>query len=1012
MVHNLHILLGESAGQNVSRIKQFAIKYGDEYSEANGKSASDYLQLMTWGADGRFYSAEQQETDKNKFISGIEDSYAVVLTPVSEPITGEKANELLLSHFRRLFERTVNLDNPGDGYLHVCIHLPLYNAEYWQAAHWMLNAMEATQAKYKVDFILISQDLASLDIEDENTLAVRHDEFKQTSQQILKEIVEIKASGQYRTLQCLILMQNYNERGIALNLDHDSYAQLIGEYALATTSNYNNIFPAPMIAQTKQGHPIMGMGLSVLHFDRFYFVQYMLRKAYLHILDRENITQDSVDINKVSKIAQHVLSSNVGIFSKIYAKEVRPRIDERKMSDGDIMADLDPIIKNAIASVKEQCLEYINDETLSLPEKRATLAQILGEDDVLLEGVQYDHEQLIIDECRNELLDLFINANNSLAEMDEEALDSEEQPIQDYAVLSPDKGERVMTAKEHINKIKKLKTRIKTGTSYIRKQEEVVKRLEADKERQKDVSKRLTKDGFMFDHQEYRIMPKNIERPLEETYTPVTKKLPAEADLRENFTRIKDQGQLGSCTAFAVVSVYEYFVKREQKKEIDLSELFAYQNARKRITDEQQAESEGTSIYDMVKGMGEDGICLEELHPYSTDSSIPASEEAIEDAKSRKITKALNVNCRLEDMKSAISQGYPIIISLRIFEQLSSSTGFVPRPTDEERANTDEGNHAMVICGYSDKEKVFIVRNSWGTRFGDNGYCYIPYSYITDPTLLNQACIITEISEAEIKIIGVTPKISVSFNTNDSSIQAAILKTLIEEERVIVKELERELGTLSQEYYTLDSNIGRPDTQSNLIHGTKKRLEYEINACKMEKNRLVDERNEYLEGFDRSTTRLWGFLGLIVLAVLILDICITYVDWISFKDWVWSYVTLGGLSLFLAPIIETHARTFVPDTMLHKYNEQVGNLWLMWFGGMFLLVLGYCALAFFDILSNPFPVPLRWILLVATCGYIPLIYFMLHRRSVRTDIKNEYEAQILRCAQKIDGLERSTRRPN
>lgn len=36
----------------------------------------------------------------------------------------------------------------------------------------------------------------------------------------------------------------------------------------------------------------------------------------------------------------------------------------------------------------------------------------------------------------------------------------------------------------------------------------------------------------------------------------------------------------------------------------------------------------------------------------------------------------------------------------------------------------------MLAVGYSDQDRVFIVRNSWGTDWGDEGYCYIPYDYL------------------------------------------------------------------------------------------------------------------------------------------------------------------------------------------------------------------------------------------------------------------------------------------
>jgi uncharacterized tellurite resistance protein B-like protein len=43
----------------------------------------------------------------------------------------------------------------------------------------------------------------------------------------------------------------------------------------------------------------------------------------------------------------------------------------------------------------------------------------------------------------------------------------------------------------------------------------------------------------------------------------------------------------------------------------------------------------------------------------------------------------------------------------------------------------------MLCVGYSDVDKVFIVRNSWGEQWGDKGYCYVPYSYMMNESLRN-----------------------------------------------------------------------------------------------------------------------------------------------------------------------------------------------------------------------------------------------------------------------------------
>jgi len=59
-------------------------------------------------------------------------------------------------------------------------------------------------------------------------------------------------------------------------------------------------------------------------------------------------------------------------------------------------------------------------------------------------------------------------------------------------------------------------------------------------------------------------------------------------------------------------------------------------------------------------------------------------------------------------------------------------TGVVPMPKKGEK---QLGGHAMLIVGYDDDRQVFIVRNSFGRKWGLQGYCLIPYAYIMRPDL-------------------------------------------------------------------------------------------------------------------------------------------------------------------------------------------------------------------------------------------------------------------------------------
>jgi C1A family cysteine protease len=45
------------------------------------------------------------------------------------------------------------------------------------------------------------------------------------------------------------------------------------------------------------------------------------------------------------------------------------------------------------------------------------------------------------------------------------------------------------------------------------------------------------------------------------------------------------------------------------------------------------------------------------------------------------------------------------------------------------------GGHAVMAVGYDDKTRRFIVRNSWGSDWGQKGYFTMPYQYLTDENL-------------------------------------------------------------------------------------------------------------------------------------------------------------------------------------------------------------------------------------------------------------------------------------
>jgi len=87
-------------------------------------------------------------------------------------------------------------------------------------------------------------------------------------------------------------------------------------------------------------------------------------------------------------------------------------------------------------------------------------------------------------------------------------------------------------------------------------------------------------------------------------------------------------------------------------------------------------------------------------------------------------------------MRSCLAEGFPFVFGFSVYESFESdrvkSTGVVPMPKKGEKYL---GGHAVMAVGYDQVRERFIVRNSWGARWGVDGYCYMPYAYLDNDDL-------------------------------------------------------------------------------------------------------------------------------------------------------------------------------------------------------------------------------------------------------------------------------------
>ncbi|HWP97620.1 MAG TPA: C1 family peptidase [Syntrophomonadaceae bacterium] len=214
---------------------------------------------------------------------------------------------------------------------------------------------------------------------------------------------------------------------------------------------------------------------------------------------------------------------------------------------------------------------------------------------------------------------------------------------------------------------------------------------------------------------------------------------PTPIDYRSALPPAFDQGQRGSCVACAstwTLKAYEEIKQGDYPTE-GLSAAFLYSMCKEM---DGMYGQEGTTPRAAMQVLQKYGICGEELMPYSTLTDLPAPhlpavpDNAVEAAAAFRI-KSYAQLCGYGDqdrsqvisaMRQALKQEGPFIMALIVCENFEpDQDGKLPVP-----AGSIRGGHAVGIVGDMPEQGALIMRNSWGTEWGMDGYALLPYEWI------------------------------------------------------------------------------------------------------------------------------------------------------------------------------------------------------------------------------------------------------------------------------------------
>jgi C1A family cysteine protease len=209
--------------------------------------------------------------------------------------------------------------------------------------------------------------------------------------------------------------------------------------------------------------------------------------------------------------------------------------------------------------------------------------------------------------------------------------------------------------------------------------------------------------------------------------------LPSRVDLRTNCPPIYNQGNLHSCTAHAIAAAIQFDkMKQERPENFVPSRLFIYYN--ERAMERSIYSDSGAQIRSGIKTVAKRGVCHERLWPYRARKfrQKPRRKCYAEAVKHPSLTYH-RVRRTLPEMKACLASGYPFIFGFTVYESFHSKkvthTGRAAMPLRREKCR---GGHAVLAVGYEDAQRRFIVRNSWGGKWGMRGYFTLPYDYFTN----------------------------------------------------------------------------------------------------------------------------------------------------------------------------------------------------------------------------------------------------------------------------------------
>lgn len=213
--------------------------------------------------------------------------------------------------------------------------------------------------------------------------------------------------------------------------------------------------------------------------------------------------------------------------------------------------------------------------------------------------------------------------------------------------------------------------------------------------------------------------------------------IPESVDLRsidegECFSPPHNQGAKHTSTAFACLALVEYFERRIRGVTFDGSTLFLHEMSQ-RLSGIMGGPCAG--IRTTFKALRRYGVPPEEMFPYESERAAWPDVSLLGFGKEFESI----VYFRLDDVQlsgqhvlnrllSFLTAGFPVVFGFSVPRGQDQQGRFMARFEHDSY----RGGQTVLAVGFDSQRELVLIRSSWGTTWGQFGYGWLPYSFITN----------------------------------------------------------------------------------------------------------------------------------------------------------------------------------------------------------------------------------------------------------------------------------------